>query len=335
MSLDNKNYIIDPNGWEKLKIEPKEELQNLEKKVVPWFLAIKKIASAMLTTAILSANNIDTSKLPHYAFNLWKYIAVKVERGNVRNGDYSQAYDTWYYERYNKKAKHLESSSYRENIDISNHIVWWYMKFYWHKYKLVNFKKVSPSYKFLKSEELDKVVININWKTYVTKPKFLQLDFEAVWRKWYAVYGMWKNMALVYVPYKDHILVLGSVVDGSYYEEDKHKTYDVSAYREKYMKELKSILNLFWCNYNNCDIKKDYEWNKYFYKNWKLAWKIENFWDKKLIIKWKKLVWKILKKWNREIIIGNNWEIISEFPWFKQVRIKLNQTDMDMSLYVK
>jgi len=334
MSFESKDYLIDSNGGELLEV--KKKLWGLEKEIIPNLSNVKKIASAMLATTMLSATNIDTSKLPHYASNLWKYVHIKVEKVNPKTvDDYDATFNTDYYEKYNPKAHKLEHSHYSENINLVSHIVWWNMNFYGHNYKLAYQKNVYPSKSFLKNENLDEVAININWRTYIAKPKFLQLDFEIIWKKGYMVYGMWKSMALVYVPVKTKIVVLWSVVDWEFYEEEKHKIYDISATREKYEKQLNTILKLLWCNYSNCGISKDSEGNRYFYKNHKLVWKVETFWDKKLIIKWNKIVWKILEKWNKVYIIDNHDNIISSFSWYKKVYIKLNQTDMNIKLFLK
>ena len=341
MWLENKDYIIDPNGGEKIKIKSKKELANLEAEIVPKFSNIKKITSAMLMTTMMSANNIDTSKLPHYAgLDDWvkKHVKIKIEKVKPRTiDDYDRTFNPAYYEKYNPNAKRLENSYYCENIDFASHIAWWRMKFYRINYGLVNVRRVNFSRSFLKLENLDKVPVNINWETYIEKPKFLELDFGAIWRHGHMIKETWKRVVLVYVPYKSKIIVLGSIVDGEFYEENRHRVYDISPYHEKYKRELYTITKLFRCGITDCYItEKDINWDRYIYKKWKEIWIISDFWNEKIIktSSWRKL-WKILERWNKEIIFDNHENIISEFSGTKQVHIKLQQTDMDMRLYVK
>jgi len=128
---------------------------------------------------------------------------------------------------------------------------------------------------------------------------------------------------------------LGSVIDGKFYEEDKHKEYSISTKKEAYKKELSAILSLLWCSAEHCRIRKDMEWNRYFYNKWKLVWKVEQFGDEKIVIKDNIVVWKILKQWNKVLVVNNANKIISEFPWYKRLNINLKQTDINLNLFLK
>jgi len=347
MSIE-QGYFLDPNWGEELEIKDitdiQQELDNLKWEIAPRTGWIKKIASAMLAVAMLSAQTpkIDTSTLPHYAWlDDWvkKHVKVKVTRVKPKSyGDYTDVYTTDYYEKYNPKARKLETSYFRPRGDLK--IRGGEVIYFWKKYKLLSVRKIDLDDKFLKKENLDSIVININWERFVTKPHFLLLRF---WRRWggFVRYEEWRSLILVYVPYFDwqfnRIEVLWAIESNQFFEENNHISYDISD-RYRYITEFKVLSQLFKCGIKNCKIKRDREWNKYFYKNWRLVWKVENFGDEKIVIKkehWKeKVVAKIIQKGKKEIIINSNNEILAEISPYKPLKIKLKQLDVTLDLLI-
>lgn len=331
MWFEDKKYMIDEN-WE--KIEVKKISSTERKKWVKTFS--KKIAPALMATMLASsasADNIDISKLPHYAsLDGWLKKHVKVTYNKWGSTDWSDNYNTSYYERYNSKVKNIENTSlaWVENLNV----VWGKMYVDWRWYNLVSSENVIPDSDTIKSNELDEVVISVNWTRFKAKPKFLKLHFVSRWKKWVFWYQMDKDVTLVYVSFLDKIKVLWYIDNYAWYIDTTPKDYEVNSNIATKRKIYENISRLLWCGWN-CRYKKSRSWDIYFYSWNRFVGQIQDMWDKKFILKWNRVVAKLIERWNKVLLIDNNDNILYRSDGTKNVKISIPEVNMKMWLKLR
>jgi len=305
-----KNHI-DSNKWEKNEIkklsltEKKNHVKHFTKKTSATLLAI------MLVASNTSAKNIF-SKIWH---KIKKHTHI-----TYSNTDWNDHYNTDYYEKYNTTVKHIENTNL-SGIDNLN-VRWWILYTDWQKLSLVSAQNVVENDKFLKENDLDEVVIRINWTPFKAKPKFLRLSFQASGRKWVIGYEVWKTITLVYVSYLNKIKVLWTIDKYAWYiDENNPKEYEVLSSVENKKILYNKISNLLWCR--NCRYKKDNFWNIYFYSNWVNVGTLNDLWNEKILTKWNKVIAKIIKHWNNILMTDAFWNIFYKSNGQKILDIKL------------
>jgi len=146
-----KESYIDSNGWERIEVKnisPKERKEYL-KKFTKGIRAT--LLAAMLSSNASYANHIDIRKYPHYAENfftkIWKFIQknVHVEKWWYNNFNYSNHYNTDYYDRYSPNVKNIENTNLSgiDHLDVR----WWVLYSDWVKLSLVSAQNVIENEK--------------------------------------------------------------------------------------------------------------------------------------------------------------------------------------------
>lgn len=253
--------------------------------------------------------------------------------------DYDTKYDTDYYEKYNPDVDNLKEIDYlnlKKNFFIDDGR----LSADWIFFQLLKAQDVKLSKDELNKYDLEKIAVKINDKFYKTQPEFKKLIFQSAWEKSWFDYIFWKEMILVYVPYQNKIIVLWTILQGQYIEENEKKEYNVSCFLESKKELLKQCLNVLNLDdFKKVDIKTDRDKNNYFYKNWKLVWILENFWNEKILIKVeqnKKIKIANIKMWNdgKIIMISESWEILYRTDWSKKIKIDLETLDYGLWLQI-
>jgi len=324
--MKSKESYIDPNGWEEIQKLSSVERKKYLNKFTKW------TRDALVVTMLslnVSAENIDISSLPHYAKNFfsraWNYIKKHTHVEYDRTvTDWDDQYNTDYYEKYNTNVKNIENTNL-SGIDNLN-VKWWVLYSDGVKLSLVSAQNVVEDDRFLKENDLDEVIIRINWTPFKVKPKFLRLFFQASGKKWIGGYDVWKTMTLVYVSYLNKIRVLWTIDRYSWYiDENNPKEYEVLSSVENKKRLYTKISELLWCS--ECRYKKDYSWNIYFYSNGVNVWILNNMWNEQILTRWNKVLAKIIQHGNNIIMTDSFWNILYKSNWQKVLDIKLPTAD--------
>ena len=334
MSFKEKFYI-DPNAWEKIEVKKLSSIERKEylKKFTKWTRAA--LLSTLLVASTTSAQKIDISKYPEYAENFfskaWKWLKKNVHVSYNRTAtDWNSHYNTNYYERYNSHVQNVENTELR-GVDSLN-VTWWALYMYGQKLSLVSASNIIESDEFLKENDLDEVVININWVPFKAKPKFLRLNFEKNGRRWIVGYEAWKTVTLVYVSYLNKIKVLWTIDQYAWYiNENNPREYEVLVNNKKRLYE--KISNILWCK--QCNLKRDYSWNIYFYSNGRNVWTLTNMWNEKILTKWNKVLAKIIQHWNNIIMTDPFWNILYKSNWQEVLDMELPTVGERIVLSIK
>jgi len=325
-----KENYIDPNGWEEIQklssVEKRKYLKNFTKRTRAALVA------TMLSTNMSYAENIDISSLPHYAWlDKWLKKHVKVTYSRTAT-DWNNHYNTDYYERYNTNVRNVENTNL-SGIDHLN-VKGWVLYSDEVKLSLVSTQNVGENDDFLKENDLDEVIISINWTSFKSKPKFLRLSFQASGRKWVVGYEVWKTITLVYVSYLDKIKVLWTIDKYAWYiQENNPKEYEVLSSIENKKNLYEKVSRLLWCR--KCRYKKDNSWNIYFHSNWRNVWILNNMWDEQILIRWNKVLAKIIQHGNNIIMTDNSWNILYKSNWDQILDIKLPTADEKIVLNIE
>jgi len=311
--LEKKEFILE---WDSNKVSLKEIKKWVKKFSKPVSIAL---FSSLSINQPISSNELDISKLPHYASNCKSYFNNFVKVCT----DWDSHYNTDYYERYNTRVQNLESTNLKgiEHLNIINAKLY----FYDHTYHLVSTQEIFPSESDFKSEDLDKVIININWVSFKARPKFLKLTFSR-WSNNYMI----KSLTLVYVPYLDKIKVLWVVDAIAGFIETKPRDYEVVSSIDQKRKVYYYISKLLWCN--NCRYKKSFSGDTYFYSNWKLVWVVQDMWDKKFILSNNHLVWKLIENRKKVILLDRNDRVVFRSSWFKRINVQIPEINARIDL---
>ena len=332
-----KENYIDPNGWEKIEVKKLSSVERKKylKKWTKWTKAV--LLSTLLAASTSSAEDIDISKLPHYTKNFfskaWDYIKKHTHVSYDRTAtDWNDHYDTDYYDRYNTNVQNLDNTNLEGITNLNP--TWWVVYSDWQKMSLVSASNIIENESFLKENDLDEVIIRINWTPFKAKPKFLKLNFQASGRKWIVGYEIGKTITLVYVSYLDKIKVLWTIDNYAWYiEENNPREYEVLSWVENKKRLYKKISSLLWCH--NCRYKKDSSWNIYFYSNWRNVWTLNNMWNEKILTRWNKVLAKIIQHWDNMIMTDSFWNILYKSNGQKVLDIKLPTADERIVLSVQ
>lgn len=273
IKMNNLEYKNKDSEIENVLDDTKTDIENLEKKVKAqieyWINKISKnIISALSAVLLLTSE-------PAHAW--WINFHIN--------------YGTNYYERYNPYLKNLENVEALKPT-VRFNIYGGLLKWDGITYRLSKVEEIF-SKNLLKEYDLETVVVKINGKEYKAKPHFKKLIFTQHWKKWGFWYTVWKELILVYIPYKDRIKIIWTISQWQFIEENTYKEYDISVKNEVRKKVLLKIFALLWCrDFKNCSVKSNISWNNYFYNNWKLIGVLQNLWNEKILTR---------KNWNKHI----------------------------------
>lgn len=276
--------------------------------------ASRKIISAWaLSLALLLSNHADAG---------WLSDHVKVN------------YDADYYQKYNDNLPRLENSNLQSWTKFSVSSGRLYAD--WVELVLTDSEDEYFSAEALKEFDLEELAVNVDWKHYKAKPMFKSLYFQRSWTKHGLGYKIWRKISIVYVPYNWRILVLWSVSQGQYIEENKKKEYFISSFESNKKQVLNRVLQLlWWSNTKGRDIQADANHNNYFYHNWNLRWVLQNFWNEKILIRWTWASGTVVAKlmvsnWNF-LLMSPSWKVLYQAQW-SNIWISLETLDYYIDL---